>query len=361
MIRLETLAADVTELQGHDWPPVAPFEKLAAQLDMFLGLDMHQQKDQLAALRGNADAYGAFLHGSLGTLYAYVLGYRDSPLFLATDDAVEARLHGAKIVLEREMLEHFLAPPPPPALPGRAAKLDYLEHLAMNNPGVHDPFFDFVADRATRPALREFLRCEVTRNEVVDDEVALLSVGLQGTLKKVTASNLWDECGNGNLVNFHTYWLRRLLERTTDWNGILRWRAEEGPWFSRISSNSFNMLLTRPGYTYRAYGSFLITEAWVEPHFERILAGLARCALDHPDIAVYFSRHVRIDPHHTAEMIAALRAQRPELSERALDEVILGAHVAIAAGTLMYRRLHEHLASDRVAAHGESAPHDPRT
>ncbi|VVM20018.1 hypothetical protein BSPWISOXPB_5494 [uncultured Gammaproteobacteria bacterium] len=43
----------------------------------------------------------------------------------------------------------------------------------------------------------EFLLLETIRNEVVDDEVAMMIPGLQHSMKQVMSSNLWDECGNG--------------------------------------------------------------------------------------------------------------------------------------------------------------------
>ncbi len=89
--------------------------------------------------------------------------------------------------------------------------ISHLKHLAMKNSGVLHELFNFIETEASKEAIIEFLRLEVLRNEVVDDEVALIVVGLQGNMKKVMVSNLWDECGNGNLNKFHTYWLRQLL------------------------------------------------------------------------------------------------------------------------------------------------------
>ncbi|HYO54133.1 iron-containing redox enzyme family protein [Archangium sp.] len=346
MLNLKNIADDLSELQDRYWPPVEPFNRFGERFMAFLESDAKAQNGQLVALRASPEAHGEFLQLALGTIYAYIFGYKDSPLFLSTDDRLEVRMQVAKIVLEREMLEHFLKPRPVPALSSAEAGIDYLERLALENEGVLHPFFDFLADQASERALRTFLRLEVIRNEVVDDEVAFLIVGLQGTMKKVMTSNLWDECGNGRLQGFHTYWLRRLVERGEDWQELKRWRVASAPWFSKITSNSFNMMLTRSGYAYRAYGSFLMTEGWVKPHFDRILKGMARVGLDDPDTSVYFSRHAQIDPHHTAEMIAALRVQRPVLEKAEVDEIILGAHTAISAGTKMYERLHPYLAAN---------------
>jgi Iron-containing redox enzyme len=105
------------------------------------------------------------------------------------------------------------------------------------------------------------------------------------------------------------------------------------------------MLLTRPGYKYRAYGHFLVTEGWVAPHFERVVAGLQRVGLRHRAITVYFTAHLRIDPHHTDEMLEGLLYQQPALTQREIDEIILGAHSAASAGVHMYDRMLSHLKS----------------
>jgi hypothetical protein len=90
---------------------------------------------------------------------------------------------------------------------------------------------------------------------------------------QVMSSNLWDECGNGNIDNFHTTWLRRLLKSLNKDNDIIEYRKTK-PWFTSITSNSLNSLLTTVGGVYRAYGHFLITESWVAPHFTKMLIGM---------------------------------------------------------------------------------------
>jgi len=292
--------------------------------------------------------HGRFVHDSLGFIYAYVYGYADSPCWLRSDVDLETDLLTAKLLLEREMIERWLEPCPVAAIPDQRAAADHLRELAGGNPGVLHPLFDYLRDDVSREAMIEFLRLEVCRNEVVDDEVALLVCGLQGNMKKVMVSNLWDECGNGQLAQFHTYWLRRLLEGLSDWDALQEYRATRKPWFSTLTSNSLNSLLTRPGYKLRAYGHFLITEGWVEAHFERILAGLERVGLNQGDVAVYFQAHFKIDPHHTEEMLEGIEFQIPALSPEEAAEVVQGAHQAVAAGVAQYERVLRHLQSARA-------------
>lgn len=338
MLDLSKFESEPDELQQQRWPPVSDFRELPRDFADFLWRSSAEQDAVLRELRALPEAHGRFLQESLSLIYGYVFGYHDSPLHLRTDDERERQLMGAKMALEREMLEYWLRPTAPPEGLDQRQAGAYLMQLAMDNPGVYHPFFDHVRDEMSAAGMVEFLKLEAIRNEVVDDEVALIVIGLQGLMKKVMASNLWDECGNGRLVNFHTYWLRRLLRQLPTPPALAEYRDRQAPWFAKITSNSFNMLATRPGYKLRAYGSFFITESWVNPHFERILGGLRRLGMDHRDVAVYFSSHIRIDPHHTAEMVAAFVHQQPVLTRREVAEVLHGAHLAVAAGTRLYEQ-----------------------
>lgn len=343
MLKLKTLEEDRPALQDRDWPPVPRFSRFTPEIRDFLGADRAERGRTLAHLRPDPEAHCRFVNDGLGLVYAYLYGYADSPCRLRSDLELETALLSAKIELEAEMIERWLEPHPIPAVADQRAASAYLREFSRDNPGVLHPLFDYLRDDAPRDVMIEFLRLEVCRNEVVDDEVALLVCGLQGSMKKVMASNLWDECGNGNLAQFHTYWLRRLMDGLGDWEGLPAYRATHKPWFATITSNSFNTLVTRPGYKLRAYGHFMVTEGWVQPHFERILAGLARAGLDRDDIAVYFRAHAKIDPHHTEEMLEGLEFQLPALNEQEAAEVVRGAHQAAAAGLAQYERVLRHL------------------
>lgn len=343
MLKLDSLANDRPALLNHLWPPVSAFTELAPELREFLDADAEARQQMLHALRGDTEAHGKFIHDSLGTIYAYIYGYPDSPCHLRSDVPLESALLTAKLPLEEEMIHHWLPAQPIPHIETQAEAVEYLREFTSTNPGVYHELFEYLRHEASREAMEEFLRLEVCRNEVVDDEVALLVCGLQGSTKKVMASNLWDECGNGALARFHTHWLRRLVDRLGEWETLLRWRSNVKPWFSAITSNTFNSLVTRPGYKLRAYGSFMTTEAWVEPHFVRILDALARVGLTDDDIAVYFQAHTTVDPHHTEEILAGMLHQVPALTPTQVAEVLRGAHLAAAAGISQYKRVLEHL------------------
>ena len=344
--RVQVTGRRLTEappLQARPWPPVNAWSRSAA-LFAFLDLPPEAQAAELSARR-HTEAGDRLLHDRLADVYAYYLGYPDGPCYQTADDALELKFMQAKLTLERELLDHWLQPAPSPDSLDQRGAAAYLEQLIATNPGIFHPLFDFIATEASRRALETFLLCEVTRNEVVDDEVALLVAGLQGTQKLNAASNLWDECGRGKLEHFHTYWLRQLLAGMGAGERLAGYRRGAQPWFARITSNTFNMLLTRAGYSQMAYGAFLVFESWVQSHFERILKGLKRVGLDDPDVTIYFTAHVSIDPRHTGELIDGVLYQEPELGAREVTQLLRGAHLAVASGASQYDRMRRYLES----------------
>ncbi len=350
MLNVKNLEVEFDELQQYRWPPVGDFIAFQKDFREFLSEPLKAQGTYLEGLRGNSMQHGKFIQESLSLIYGFVFGYQDSPLYLQADDFLEEKLGRAKLSIEREMLEHWLKPDPVPVGMDQEEAVEYLREITTGNTGIYHSFFDYVKTEMSRESMIEFLKLETVRNEVVDDEVAYIIIGMQGLMKKTMTSNLWDECGNGKLSGFHTYWLRRLLDRLDCFDKLPQYREDSAPWFGKITSNSFNMMATRPGYKFRAYGSFLITESWVQAHFERILAGMARVGLDHRDLAVYFTSHVGIDPFHTEEMLQAILHQQPRLSLDEVSEIVMGAHTAIKAGTRLYEHAYKYFSAKDAGA-----------
>lgn len=339
-MQLENFGTNLTEqdrLIENYWPPVNINSKFPKSLEHFMSLSESEKIQYLIGLRENSVEHGKFIQTSLSAIYGYWFGYRDSPLFITTDDILETSVLAAKILIEREMLDKWLSPISPPLISDQEEACNYLRRYIKDNSGIYHDFFEFVKNEMTREQMVKFLKFETVRNEVVDDEVALIVVGLQAQMKNAMTSNLWDECGNGSVKRFHTHWLRQLLDQLGGINTFQNERSDLIPWFTGITSNSFNMMATRPGYKYRAFGSFLITESWVNAHFERILEGMKRVGLDHPDLTIYFTKHVSIDPYHTDQILTAVANQQPRLNGNEITELLWGAHTAVAAGTRLYK------------------------
>jgi hypothetical protein len=346
MLSIDQLRKESPELQDRCWPPVPKFIGFNQLFKEFLSFPLNEQRQLLENNRQNTEDHDKLVQEYLGEIYSYVLGYEDSPCYLIADDELEIKLQQSKILLERELMNSLLNQTLPLKQKlNQAEAAEYLRQKILDNYGVEHKLFDYIKNTASKSAISTFLQNEVIRNEVVDDEIAWLVNGLQGLLKKVAASNLWDECGRGKLKDFHTYWLRMFLEESDGWNKLIDYRQSARPWFAKITSNSLNMLLTRPGYKYIAYGYLLISESWVEPHFEKILAGMSRVGFSTEGLSVYFTAHLKIDPYHTNELLEGLADQEPNLSQIEVDQVILGAQLAIAAGTAQYDRMLPYLSS----------------
>ncbi len=356
MLDIESIHLDCPDLQDHYWPPVAAFGEFSKELSDFMEFDREAKMKYLESLRHDYHEHGGFLNKSLGVIYAYVYTYKDSPCYMRSDPDLEIKLMEAKILLEEEYMNEWLTPRDMPNINNQEDLADYLREFVVSDNVLYHEFWGYLENEAGEAAMHEFLRLVLARNEIVDDETAFLVCGLQGNMKKVTTSNLWDECGNGSLERFHTYWLRRLLDRTDQWEGLPEYRSQgKKPWSAGILSNTFNVFLTRPHLKYRAYGFFVNTESWVEPHFEPVLTGLKRLGLDHEDIAVYFLAHTTIDPQHSQELIDAIEYQTPRLNQTEINEILIGSNHAMSAALFQYRDVLEHLREvDRIAKEQEA-------
>ncbi len=219
--------AQTAPLQEHEWPPVVPFSEFSPEFAHFLQAPSEQQQAYLSDLLTHGwDKSGEFLNQALATIYAYIYGYPDSPCYRRTNPGLEIQLQRAKIMLEEAYLHQWLPIDQIPKFDDATRAAAYLEQYVVANSGVTHALYDYLCDEASPAAIRTFLRLEVCRNEVVDDEVARLVCGLQGHLKRMVSANLWDECGQGELTRFHTYWLRRLLDHTEDWHGLTQYRQQ---------------------------------------------------------------------------------------------------------------------------------------
>jgi hypothetical protein len=354
MLKLKSVGETAITPFPH-WPPVHKFDwKSEERLKRHFSRSSGDLKTFLVSLRGDEEKHACEVIYPLGSLYAHYFGYPDAP-DLSDIAEGESEVVRVKRILEDEMINVILGlqrPDVPSIELGQEATADYLKALSLDNPGVNHPFFDFIADNIMSEGMREFLWLEVIRNEVVDDEVAKLVPGLQHAMKQVIASNLWDECGNGKIDGFHTSWLVRLLSYGNQWPEFMAYR-ERRPWFSMLTSHSFNSLLTSPGRVCAAYGTFLINESWVAPHFEKILKAMDRLGIVDEDRRIYFDAHYTIDKLHRAEMVEGLRQQNPPLSRTQLYDVVIGAHQAIAAGKVMYDHLLGHFLA-KVPANAKS-------
>ncbi len=325
------------------WPPVETMANLPLEMEELMLENYDNIIPKLKSITNNKAEYDKAIMDILGVIYSLFFNYKDSPNCLIEPKNIH-NVFKLKAILEDMMVNEIISPTIPDdesIYESVDSCCEYLNDLANNNSGLNHSFFDYTKDKMDKPQWEEFLLMETIRNEVVDDEVAMMIPGLQHSMKQVMSSNLWDECGNGNIDKFHTTWLRRLLKSLNKEQEIIRYRLNK-PWFVSLTSNSLNSFLTSIGKVYQAYGHFLITEGWVAPHFSKMLVGMDRVGLTSNDVQIYFTAHKTIDPFHTAEMLSGIKQMQPKLSSQQLRGIVEGACQAISAGSLMYDKLNKH-------------------
>jgi len=324
------------QLQSYYWPPVSISSDIEIDVLNILNLSPKAQKEEIYNL--SDDIAFPKMFKILSVIGAYIFGYKDSPIWNTNNQELELKLLTTKTIIEDNLLARFdffnlLSQ----SKNYSQIELNYdLKSLIDNNSSLNHPLFEFLQKNANQKQYDIFLLNEAIRNEIVDDEVALMSVGLQGEMKKTVVSNLWDECGRGKLNGFHTFWLRELIEDMQQWEDILDYRKNKRPWFTNITAFIFNCLITRPQYRMAAYGWFTINESWVAPHFEKILYGMDRVGIKTKGIRVYFEAHKTIDPYHYKELLNAVQIQNPALTFEETKLILAGAKLAIAANTKQY-------------------------
>lgn len=326
--------------RNNYWPIVPKFKEFSKDMTMLLNMPNNKLKEYFTAIhQQNFEQYSKLVIDSLTTIYSCYFCYKDSPLINNTNVSNELyfSLIKLKLILEDEMINKIIKPKEVSCdtISTLETCCEYLATYIKQNVAVNHQLFDFIAEESTFEQMQEFLLIEVIRNEVVDDEIAMMIPGLQHAMKQVIASNLWDECGNGVIDNFHTSWLYQLVDATDSWDKIIKYR-ENKPWFTALIGNSFNSLLTNKVRKFQSYGHFLTTEAWAEPHFAKIIRGMNRLGIDDKKVHIYFTMHLKIDPYHTNEMLIAIAKNKPVLISNQLYDIVRGVHQAVAAGEMMY-------------------------
>jgi len=80
----------------------------------------------------------------------------------------------------------------------------WLKRVISNHPASRHPFYrPYLQDHGTYEDVRFLLAQETSLDPRFDDILALIQLGTAGNEKIETASNYWDEMGNGELTNMH--------------------------------------------------------------------------------------------------------------------------------------------------------------
>jgi hypothetical protein len=181
--------------------------------------------------------------------------------------------------------------------------------------------YDWLAQRATRDELVEFLAFEGGPDADFDDLVALCQVGLDGSAKLTLAANYWDEMGRGDLDAVHTE-LHRKMAHALDVRTI---PVDELPVAALERKVLNGLLATNRALQPEMIGSLGLLECQAGPRCRRVVAALQR--LDVPEGAFpFYEEHATADPRHGKEWIERAVVPLVERWPTWGPRIVRGAH-----------------------------------
>jgi len=223
--------------------------------------------------------------------------------------------------------------------------VEWFVALRDTGPGQYDPFFDFLAEEATRREMRYFIQQEYCGEIGFDDLIALTQVRLPTRAKVELARNFWDEHGRGNLDDVHGL----LYEAMVHELGVGETPDTALLWETLAVANLLTALACNRRYTWQSLGALSVIELTSPTRAVRIARGLERLALS--DLGCrYFRLHSVIDVDHwnawLAEVIVPLVTASPALAVPLAE----GALLRLNAGARLIGRYRSELDLDADGA-----------
>jgi hypothetical protein len=255
-------------------------------------------------------------------------GWRDALI----NDLGPLLQEGEFLAAERQAAQPFLD-----AVPLEAdAFVSWFERLRETGPGQGDPLFPWLAQEASREAMRWFLQQEVAGEAGFEDLVALTQVKMPVGPKLEFARNYWDEMGRGAESGMHGPMLGRLaraLEIDPD--------PEATVWESLALAKLMVGLAGSRQYAYQSVGALGVIELTAPGRAVEVARGLRRLGLDGKS-RVYFELHATLDIRHSEawnnEVLRPLVAACPA----AAIHIAEGAIMRLRAGERCFMRYRRH-------------------
>jgi pyrroloquinoline quinone (PQQ) biosynthesis protein C len=175
--------------------------------------------------------------------------------------------------------------------------LSWLKQLARQHRVFKHPYYlDYIADHATRQDLRTYVIQESAVDGRFDDLLAMMQVGTSGGAKMEIANNFWDEMGNGDPDQVHTYLFGKIFEVF----GITPGELETALTANALLSGNLAVLVCRYRHLYAEAVGFLGMTEWLAPdRFVHVVKAWERLGL--PDVGIVYHRlHITIDSQHAA-------------------------------------------------------------
>lgn len=217
------------------------------------------------------------------------------------------------------------------------------KNLAKEHQAFDHPFYsDFIQNKATKKDLRYYLIQETCLDPKFDDLLSLMQVGLKGAVKMEIAYNYWDEMGNGNLEEVHTYLFDRALRALDVTDEDI---SNEICFESIRSGNLSSALCLNRKHIYKAIGYFGVTEYLAPRRFKHVIEAWKRNSLP-PAGIIYHDLHVVVDVGHTNGWLNNVIKPLCQQSNAIANEIFIGAAIRLNTSADYLDSLQETLISN---------------
>ncbi|TLE09781.1 iron-containing redox enzyme family protein [Vibrio cholerae] len=207
--------------------------------------------------------------------------------------------------------------------------IEWQESLKYKHEKASKHFYDYLAEKATKKDIAQYILHERSVDGVFDDLLALAQLGVQGKPKMAIAHNYWDEMGEGNPDFVHT----TLFDKTVKWaKDILQEESLKDNVEILQNSNSFFCMGFRRRYAPRIIGALSFIETIAPVHFEKVVAGCKRLSVP-SEVIFYQEAHIEYDAAHAQEWIDDAIIPLINKSEVLFKEICLGVAIRYLMAT----------------------------
>jgi len=218
---------------------------------------------------------------------------------------------------------------------------DYVKWLkkmiSNHESSVHPLYNDYIAKEASSEDIAFYLAQETNLDPRFDDILALMQVGTHGAEKMEIANNYYDEMGNGDPKEVHTYLFAKALSAL----GIDKKYIQENMLLDALISGNLSscISLSRRHY-FKSVGYFGVTEYLAPRRFKHVVSAWNRNKLPEENI-IYHKLHIEIDTVHAKgwlnNIISPLVNHDPAIGR----EIALGAMIRLNSSEQYLDALHD--------------------
>jgi pyrroloquinoline quinone (PQQ) biosynthesis protein C len=256
----------------------------------------------------------------------------DLPLMRAAE-MIEARFVEAERARAKEQVVGVPRDP--------AGFVEWFLELKASGPGQFDPFFDYLAEQASRAELQYFIKQEFCGEIGFEDLIALTQVRFPERPKLELARNFWDEQGRGRAEDLHGPMFVAMAREL----GVENTPDTELLWETLALANLLTALACNRRYAWHSLGALAVVELTSPTRASRVAQGLARVGLSERGCR-YFRLHTTVDVEHSQAMMAEVFIPLLEMTPDLARPLAEGAMLRLNAGLRLIQRYRAQLKLD---------------